>query len=181
MSKYQEIASNYQAVLAQLKQAASRSGRDPEAVRLVVVTKSQPLDSIKTVIDLGARHLGENRVEEAMPKMAALAGYTDLHWHMIGHVQSRKAKNVLDGFQLIHSLDSLKLADRYERLSAERGTVLPVLLELNSGGETSKYGWDVSRAELIGQVVERVDEIIRLPHLAVRGVMTMAPFELSTG
>jgi pyridoxal phosphate enzyme (YggS family) len=177
MSKYQEIAQNYQAVLSELKQAASRSGRDSEAVRLVVVTKSQPLDRIKAVIDLGARHLGENRVEEALPKMAALAGNTDLHWHMIGHVQSRKAKNVLDGFQLIHSLDSLKLADLYERLSAERGIVLPVLLELNSGGETSKYGWDVSRAELIGQVVERVDEIIRQPHLAVRGVMTMAPLE----
>ena len=110
MSKYQEIASNYQDVLARLKQAATQSGRDPESIRLVVVTKSQPLDNIKAVIDLGVRHLGENRVEEALPKMAALTGNTDLHWHMIGHIQSRKAINVLDGFQLIHSLDSLKLA-----------------------------------------------------------------------
>ena len=175
MSKYQEIARNYQEVLAQLKQAASRSGRDPDTVKLVVVTKSHPLDSVKAVIDLGVRHLGENRVEEALSKMAALSGTPDLHWHMIGHVQSRKAQNVLKGFHLIHSLDSLKLADRYERLSAERGIVLPVLLEMNAGGEISKYGWDVAQAGMIGQVLAMVDEIIRLPHLAVRGVMSMAP------
>lgn len=176
MNRYEDIARNYQAVLAQVEQAALRSGRDPETVKLVVVTKSHPLDKVKAVIDLGARHLGENRVEEALPKMAALADRTNLHWHMIGHVQSRKAKNVLDGFHLVHSLDSLKLAGLYERLCAEREINLPVLLELNAGGEISKYGWDVSRSDLIGQVVEMVDEIVRLPHLAVRGVMTMAPF-----
>jgi pyridoxal phosphate enzyme (YggS family) len=175
VSLYQDIAQNYQAVLTQLEKAALRSGRDPETVKLVVVTKSQPLDRIKAVIDVGARHLGENRVEEALPKMEALAEIQDLHWHMIGHIQSRKAEKVMDGFQLIHSLDSLKLAGIYDRLASERGINLPVLLELNAGGESSKNGWDVSRSELIGGTIDQVDGIVGLPHLAVRGVMTMAP------
>jgi pyridoxal phosphate enzyme (YggS family) len=145
----------------------------------VVVTKAQPLDRIKAVVESGARNLGENRFEEALPKMEALADHTELHWHMIGHVQSRKAELALKGFQLVHSLDSLKLAGIYNRLAAEQTTILPVLLELNAGGEASKYGWDISRAELIGQVVEAMDAIMQLPYLAVRGVMTMAPLNLS--
>jgi pyridoxal phosphate enzyme (YggS family) len=180
MSIYQEIAHNYQSVLGKIEQAAIKSNRDPGGIKLVVVTKSQPLDRIKAVIDLGARHLGENRVEEALPKMESLAVVKNLHWHMIGHVQSRKAKYVLNVFHLVHSLDSLKLAGIYDRLSTEEGSVLPVLLEMNVGGESAKYGWDVSMAELIGPVIEKVDDIVRLPHLAVRGVMTVAPLKRST-
>jgi pyridoxal phosphate enzyme (YggS family) len=175
MSIYQDIAANYHAVIKQVEQAALKSGRNPESVKLVVVTKGQPLDQIKAVVDLGAHNLGENRFEEALPKMGSLADHKDLHWHMIGHVQSRKAEFALQGFHLIHSLDSLKLAGIYNRLAAEQETVLPVLLELSAGGEASKYGWDISRAEFIGQVIEAIDAIMQLPCLAVRGVMTMAP------
>ncbi len=178
MTIQDEISRNYHIVLKQIERSALKASRDPDSIKLIVVTKSQPLDRINAVLDLGARHLGENRFEEALPKMAALAGVHDLHWHMIGHVQSRKANYALNNFQLIHSLDSLKLAGIYDRLSSEKGIVLPVLLEMNAGGEASKYGWDVSRADLIGQVIEALDKIIRMPHLAVRGVMTMAPLDL---
>jgi pyridoxal phosphate enzyme (YggS family) len=178
MSIYQEIAHNYQIVTDRIKTAATKADRNPELIKLVVVTKSQPHDRIKAVIDLGARHLGENRVEEALQKMQALGEYHDLHWHMIGHVQSRKAKYALESFELIHSLDSQKLAGIYNQLVAGRGRKLPVLLEMNVGGENTKYGWDISRRVLIGQVVQEVDEIMMLPNLAVRGLMTMAPLGL---
>jgi len=175
MSIYQDISRNYHLVKSQIEQAALKTGRNPEYVKLVVVTKAQPLDKIKVVIDLGARNLGENRVEEALPKMSALSEYHDIHWHMIGHVQSRKAKYAMEGFHLIHSLDSQKLACIYDRLAGEQGGVLPVLLEMNSGGEVTKYGWDISKAVLIGEAIQAVDEIMKLPNLAVRGLMTMAP------
>ncbi|MGA9398831.1 MAG: YggS family pyridoxal phosphate-dependent enzyme [Anaerolineaceae bacterium] len=179
MSIYQDISRNYLFVKSQIEQAALKAERNPENVKLVVVTKAQPLDKIKAVVDLGAHHLGENHVEEALPKMSALSEYHDIHWHMIGHVQSRKAKYVMEGFHLIHSLDSQKLADIYDRLAGDQGSALPVLLEMNSGGEETKYGWDISRAVLIGDVIQKVDEIMKLPNLAVRGLMTMAPLVTS--
>jgi pyridoxal phosphate enzyme (YggS family) len=175
MSIYQEISLNYKIVTTGIEQAALKAGRNPAHIKLVVVTKAQPLDKIKAVIELGARHLGENRVEEALPKMSALSEYRHIFWHMIGHVQSRKAKLVLDGFHLIHSLDTQKLADSYDKLAGERGCILPVLLEMNSAGEATKYGWDISRAVLIGETVQAADEIINLQNLAVRGLMTMGP------
>ena len=179
MSIYQDISVNYRSVLSQVEKAALKAGRNPDSIKLVVVTKAQPLERINAVIDLGACHLGENRFEEALPKMESLTDRRNIQWHMIGHVQSRKAELALRGFQLIHSLDSLKLAGIYNRLAAEKATVLPVLLELNAGGEISKYGWDISRAELVGQVIEATDVIMQLPYLAVRGVMTMAPLSSS--
>jgi hypothetical protein len=175
MSTYQEISRNYYLVKNRIEEAAQKSGRNPESVKLVVVTKSQPLDKIKAVLDQGAKLLGENRVEEALTKMSALSTYPDIHWHMIGHVQSRKAKYAFNGFDLIHSLDSRKLAAIYDRLAGEQERILPVLLEMNSGGEASKFGWDISKAVLIGDAIQAVDEIMKLKNLAVRGLMTMAP------
>ncbi len=175
MNSYQDITRNYRQVISQIEKAALKSGRNPENVKLVVVTKGQPLDKIKAVIDLGVHHLGENRLEEALPKIAALSEYHNIHWHMIGHVQSRKAKLAMEGFYLVHSLDSQKLAGIYDRLAEESGIVLPVLLEMNSGGEETKYGWDISRSELIGAAIPAVDEIVKLPNLAIKGLMTMAP------
>ena len=138
MSIYQDIATNYHTVLGRVEQAALKAGRDSASVKLVVVTKDQPLDRIKAVVESGACNLGENRFEEALPKMQSLADHKDLRWHMIGHVQSRKAELALRGFQLVHSLDSLKLAGIYNRLAAEQVTTLPVLLELRCRGGSLK-------------------------------------------
>ena len=125
--------------------AAQRAGRSAESVRLVVVTKTQPLRVVQAAIEAGARILGENYAEEAVAKMDAVrGGSSSVEWHMIGHVQSRKAKLVAQHFDLIHSLDSAELAERLNRPAAEIGRTLPVLLEFNVSGEMSKHGWSAA-------------------------------------
>src|SRR5829696_5592003 len=137
------IRENYQRTLDNIASAARKSGRDPNAVRLVVVTKSQPIEVVQAALEADVRILGENYPEEAVQKIQSLAGQSGVEWHMIGHVQSRKARLVADHFALLHSLDSLKLAQRLDRFAGERGRVLPVLLEFNVGGEESKSGLEV--------------------------------------
>ena len=110
-------------------------------------------------------------------KIQSLAGQSGVEWHMIGHVQSRKARLVADHFALLHSLDSLKLAQRLERFSEEANRVLPVLLEFNVGGEESKSGWDASDESHWDALLPDVTALMDLPHLQVRGLMTMPPLE----
>jgi hypothetical protein len=149
--------------------AAARRGRhDPQAVRLVAVTKTVPPERIAAAYALGLRDFGENRVEEAIPKQPGLPA--DIAWHMIGHVQSRKAADAALHFALVHSLDSLKLARRLARAAQAAGRVLPVLLEVNVAGEASKYGYRPDEA-----FVAEVAEILALPALRVEGLMTLAP------
>ncbi|HHN94013.1 MAG TPA: YggS family pyridoxal phosphate enzyme, partial [Anaerolineae bacterium] len=105
------IPARYHLVLDRIAHAARRGGRRPEAVQLVVVTKGHPLEAVRQVVEAGARHLGENYLEEALPKIEALGG-EPLTWHMIGHVQSRKARPVAEHFAWVHSVDRLKLARR---------------------------------------------------------------------
>ncbi len=157
--------------------AAARAGRDPAEIALIAVTKTQVPSTIQAAYDLGLRDFGENRVEEAEAKVGELP--EDSTWHMIGHIQSRKARRVLSLFDIVHSVDSVKLARRLDRLSEEESRRLPVLLECNVSGEESKYGFEAScwkgdsaqRAELWAAV----EEILRLRHLEVQGLMTMAP------
>ena len=171
------IRENYQSALDQIASAARKSGRDPGDIRLVVVTKSQPLEIVQAAVEAGARVLGENYPEEAVTKIENLAAQSGVEWHMIGHVQSRKARLVTDHFALLHSLDSLKLAQRLDRFAAERNHVLPVLLEFNVGGEASKSGWDASQAARWNAFLPEISTILDLPHLQVRGLMTMPPLE----
>ena len=110
-------------------------------------------------------------------KIQSLAGQSGVEWHMIGHVQSRKAKLVADHFALLHSLDSLKLAQRLERFAEEANRVLPVLLEFNVGGEESKSGWNASDQATWSTFLPDVNALLDLPHLHVRGLMTMPPLE----
>jgi PLP dependent protein len=169
------IRENYQRVLDQIADAARRSGRDPDQIRLVVVTKTQPLEIVRAAIEAGVRILGENYPEEGVMKIQSLPAQTGVEWHMIGHVQSRKARPVADHFALLHSLDSLKLARRLDRFAAEADRNLPVLLELNVGGEESKSGWDASSDAHWEAVLLDVAELLQLPYLRVQGLMTMPP------
>ena len=169
------IRENHQRVLDQIAEAARRSGRDTGQVRLVVVTKTQPLAIVEAAIEAGVRILGENYPEEGVTKIQSLPAQTGVEWHMIGHVQSRKARLVTDHFALLHSLDSLKLARRLDRFAADAERVLPVLLELNVGGEESKSGWDASTDALFQTFLPEVAELLELPHLRVQGLMTMPP------
>jgi pyridoxal phosphate enzyme (YggS family) len=169
------IRENYQHALNQIANAARKSQRDPGEVRLVVVTKSQPLEVVQAAVEAGVRILGENYPEEGVRKMQSLAGQTGVEWHMIGHVQSRKARLVADHFALLHSLDNLKLAQRLDRFAAESGQVLPVLLEFNVGGEESKAGWEASDEAHWDAVLPEVAAVLDLPHLGVQGLMSMPP------
>lgn len=171
------IREKYLDILDQIASAARKSGREPAEVRLVVVTKSQPIEVVQAAIEAGVHLLGENYPEEGVMKIQSLAGQSGVEWHMIGHVQSRKARLVVDHFALLHSLDSLKLARRLDRLAAEQNHILPVLLEFNVGGEESKGGWDAADEAGWHALLPDVSGILDLSHLRVRGLMTMPPLE----
>jgi hypothetical protein len=172
------IRERYLQTLDTIATAARKSGRDLNEIKLVVVTKSQPLEIVQAAISAGARILGENYPEEGVTKIQSVGLQSGVEWHMIGHVQSRKAKLVADHFALLHSLDSLKLAQRLNRFAAEANRVLPVLLEFNVGGEESKSGWDASDESTWNALLPEINSILDLPNLRVHGLMTMPPLEV---
>ena len=170
------IFENYRKVLDRIEKAASSVGRDLEEVSLVVVTKLRSVDTVKTLIDIGVKDIGENRVEEAVPKIMAVSGQTGVQWHMIGHVQSRKARQICEHFNLLHSLDRSKLANRLDRFAEEFQRVLPVLLQFNVSGEETKSGWTAYSEADWSELLPEMENIIQMENLEVRGLMTMAPF-----
>ncbi len=171
------IARRYVQVLERMAQAARRAGRAPEEVRLIVVVKAQPLERIQAVVAAGARDLGENYPEQALPKMAALASsFPSLRWHMIGHLQRRKAKIVAQHFHWMHSIDSLRVAEALDRRLAALGRPLPVLLEFNVGGEAQKHGWPAWDEATWPALADAVAPVLSLNHLQVRGLMTVPPW-----
>ncbi len=170
-----EIHDRLDAALQRIAKAAASAGRNPSDARLVVVTKAQPLESARMAIEAGAKILGENYPEEAIEKIETLADYPGVQWHMIGHLQSRKARLVVEHFDMLHSLDSLHLAEKLERLLAEMGKQLPALLEFNVGEEESKYGWQAACEDDWGALAGQIEPVLTLPHLEVRGLMTMPP------
>jgi PLP dependent protein len=181
MDGIQDIRRNYSRVLEQIDIAARSTGRDPAVVRLLVVTKGHPVEAVRQAVTAGIRLLGENYVEEAIEKMQiltsqAIGGLSEVEWHMIGHLQSRKARSVCQHFACLHSLDSLKLAERLDRFAGELGRKLPVLLECNVSGEQTKFGYPVWREDAWPELVGEFSRLQELPHLQVRGLMTMAPF-----
>src|SRR5258706_7262781 len=126
------IGERYLSVLDKIAAAAKRTGRDPGAVRLVVVTKSQPVEVVHAAIEAGAQILGENYPEEGVTKIQFLREFSAGEWHMIGHLQSRKDQLVAQNFNLFHSLDGLKLASRLNRFCEQTGRILPTPLEVNA-------------------------------------------------
>jgi len=169
------IRERYLQVLDNIKSAAVSAGRAPDSVKLVVVTKAQPLEVAQAAIQAGARILGENYAEEGVMKRQSLREFNAVEWHMIGHVQSRKAQIVAGNFNLLHSLDSLKLAKRLDRFCEESGQPLTALLELNLGDEASKSGWPASEEANWPTLLDEISAVIALPNLRVRGLMTMPP------
>jgi hypothetical protein len=161
------VADNLSAVQERIAKAAARAGRDPARITLVAVTKTVPVERIREAIDAGQRVFGENRVQEAQDKVEALG--RDVHWHLIGHLQRNKVKFVCDLFDLIHSVDSLSLAQDINARAAQHGIVVPILMQVNIGDETTKSG--VAAAE----TVALVQQVAALPHVAVRGLMCVPP------
>lgn len=172
------VKRNLEAVQEKIRHAAARAGRDENRIKLVVVTKAQPIEVVRSAIQAGARFLGENYAEQAVPKIEALGHQAGVEWHMIGHVQSRKARLVCAHFDWMHSLDSLKLARIVDSHCRELNRTLPVLLEFNLGGEESKSGWDASNPNNWPGLSPDLEEILSLSHLRVSGLMTMPPLGL---
>lgn len=169
-----DIRNNLEKVYERMRRAASRAGRSADDIQLVVVSKGQSIETIQAAITAGVRIFGENYPEESLPKIIETAGQ-NISWHMIGHLQSRKAKIVTNNFHMMHSLDSLGLAEKMARQLAELGRDFPVLLEFNVGGEESKSGWLASDKTEWARLVDEVGALLQLSHLQVRGLMTMPP------
>jgi PLP dependent protein len=166
-----ELRSRIAAVRERIAAAARRGGRNSEAVTLVAVSKTHSPEEVAAAYAAGLRVFGENRVEEAAPKTGEVARLVAPAappvWHMIGHLQSRKAENVLPWANMVHSVDSVKLAQRLSRFMTAQE--LPVLLEVNVSGEASKYGFRPD------DLPDAVEAIAALPGLTLQGLMTMAP------
>ena len=148
--------------------AAARAGREPSSVTLVAVSKTMPVDVIRQAVEAGATILGENRVQEAAEKVAALPGAAV--WHLVGHLQTNKAKQAVQLFELIHSVDSVKLAQTLDRHGREAGKRIRCLVEVNLGGEESKSGTkEAGTRDLLAAARD-------LPNLQVEGLMAIPPF-----
>ncbi|MBI3242708.1 MAG: YggS family pyridoxal phosphate-dependent enzyme [Chloroflexi bacterium] len=174
------LAENYARICDRLAAAARRAGREPASVRLVAVSKGRPFSAIRELYELGQRDFGENRIEEAGDKiMAAREASLSITWHMIGHIQSRKARAVTADFNWAHSVDGVALAERLSRAAGEVNRTLPILLECNVSGEEAKYGLAADRvgtdSEQWDVLCVAVAAILAQPGLQVRGLMTMAP------
>lgn len=163
------IEQNLKQIRGRIADAASRAGRHPDEVRLVAVTKSVGLEEIRVLYDLGIRHFGENRVDIARAKREAL-GAEDVRWHMIGNVQRRKTRDVLEVFDYIDAVDRLELAESIQTRCHAAGHGATVLVEVNVSGEEQKHG--VAPAGLDGLLAR----IAQLDRVVVRGLMTMAPY-----
>jgi pyridoxal phosphate enzyme (YggS family) len=162
------IAQNLNEVRAVIAAACRRAGRDPGQVRLVAVSKTVDLERIRAAIAAGQDLFGENYLQEAAGKIAALG--RQLSWHLVGHLQTNKARGAVDLFDLIHSVDRGKLARALDAAAARLGKVQDVLIQVNQGGEETKSGVEPAAALALLQ------EVARLPHLRVLGLMTMPPW-----
>jgi hypothetical protein len=156
-------------IQSRIADAAARAGRSAESVTLVAVSKTKPVEALHEAIRAGVRVFGENRVQEAVAKMPHFER-DDVQWHLIGHLQSNKAKLAVERFAMVQSVDSIALAGRLNRLAADVGKRLPVLLQVHLGDEETKSGVAPDEA------LELVRQTLDLPNLALRGLMAIPPF-----
>lgn len=162
------LKNNFEDVEEKIQAACNRAGRKREEVTLIAVSKTKPVSLLQEAYDLGNRIFGENKVQEILDKYDVLP--EDISWHMIGHLQRNKVKYIIDKVTLIHSVDSLRLAEAIEKEAAKKGITIDILIEVNVAGEDTKFGVMPEDAE--GLVLQ----ISKLPHIRVRGLMTIAPF-----
>lgn len=162
------VAENYRYVLKKVEEACARSGRDPKDVTLIAVSKTKPIEMIEEAMEAGARVFGENKVQELCDKYEQLP--KDLHWHLIGHLQRNKVKYIVDKAELIHSVDSLKLAEEISKEALKKNVEVNILIEVNVAEEESKFGVSVKETPAL------VEEIAKLPGIHIQGLMTIAPY-----
>ena len=166
--KVLSIADNVKRVRTRMRQAAERAGRDPMSVRLVAASKTVDTARIRAAIAAGVTILGENYLQETRQKLGQI-GRAGVEWHLIGPLQRNKVRYVFDLFDMMHSVDRLELAEEINRRAERLGRRLPVLLEVNVGGEASKSGWTPAG------LLHDIRQLANLPHVQVRGLMTIPP------
>jgi len=162
------IAENYKKVEHNIREACQRSGRSRDEVKLIAVSKTKPVEMIQEAIEAGADTFGENKVQEMCDKYEVLP--KNLHWHMIGHLQRNKVKYVVGKAELIHSVDSFRLAEEISREAVKKNVQVNILIEVNVAEEESKFGISVEETESL------VRKIAVLPNIHIMGLMTIAPF-----
>lgn len=163
-----DLAANLEIIQRRLHDACQRSHRSPAEVRLMAVTKNHPVSTIRALADLGVRLFGENRVQEARPKISEAPAH--LEWHLIGHLQTNKAREAAQTFHCIQSVDSLRLALELQRRADALRRSLPILIEVNVAGESTKFGYSPEA------FLSELQELNALPRLEIHGLMCMAPY-----
>jgi pyridoxal phosphate enzyme (YggS family) len=161
------IAENLQRVREQIAQAAAKAGRASEEIELVAITKTYPAEKVREAIEVGQTLFGESRVQEARAKIPELS--SAIRWHFVGHLQKNKIRHALPLFEMIHSVDSLALAQEMNRIAEEEGFHPRVLLEVNVAGEGSKFGFAPDKLR------EQMEDLLALPRLSILGLMTIPP------
>lgn len=162
------VTENLKEVEKNIMEACKKSGRDRNEVTLIAVSKTKPISMIEEAYETGIREFGENKPQELRDKYQELP--KDIHWHMIGHLQRNKVKYVVGNASLIHSVESIRLAEAINQEAEKKDIVMPVLVEVNVAEEESKFGITVSDCETF------IREIAKLEHISVQGLMTIAPF-----
>ena len=162
------IKDNLRTVEEKINAACRRSGIARGDVKLIAVSKTKPVEMLREAYDLGCRDFGENKVQELLDKYDKLP--KDVRWHMIGHLQRNKVKYIVDKVYMIHSVDSMRLAEEISKEAAKKNVIVSVLVEINVANEESKFGASVNEA------VSLVENISKLPNIVVKGLMTIAPY-----
>ena len=162
------LADKLNLVKKNIEEACDTAGRSPQEVTLIAVSKTKPVEMLKEAYDAGARVFGENKVQEILDKYDQMP--SDVQWHMIGHLQRNKVKYIVDKVALIHSVDSLRLAQTIEQEAAKHDVCVPILLEVNVAQEETKFGLKTE------EVLPLVESIAKFPHIKIQGLMTIAPF-----
>ncbi|GFI61494.1 pyridoxal phosphate homeostasis protein [Clostridiales bacterium] len=168
MEEYGYISQNIEYIRKNIDEAARRVGRDPKEILLLAVSKTVDVPRIKAAVDSGLNELGENRVQEIMEKYEQMG--QEVKWHLIGHLQTNKVKYIVDKVEMIHSVESMKLAEEIDKRAKAYGIVCQILVEVNVAREKSKFGI------LPENVYEFITELSKLENIRVRGLMTVAPF-----
>ncbi len=162
------VTENYKEVLANVHEAALRANRQPEEVLLIAVSKTKPEKSIQDLYDIGVRDFGENKVQELCDKYENLP--KDIKWHLIGHLQRNKVKYIVDKVHLIHSVDSVRLAEEIQAEAIKKNVVVNILVQVNVASEESKFGLETEETE------EIIRKIATMSNIRIKGLMTIAPF-----
>ncbi|MGN0132894.1 MAG: YggS family pyridoxal phosphate-dependent enzyme [Lachnospiraceae bacterium] len=162
------LKDNYDKVVQKISDACEKSGRDADAVTLVAVSKTKPISMLEEIYDHGCRNFGENYVQELVEKYEKMP--KDIKWHMIGHLQRNKVKYIVDKVAMIHSVDSLRLAQEISKEALKKKVEVDILIEVNVAMEESKFGTNTS------ETIQLVEEISKLPGIHIKGLMTSAPY-----